>query len=73
MDRRAELGEWEDRARSTLAEFRAATTALLGDRVLADLVARLIDGSPEFAQWWPQHDVAGVAASACDLSTAPAG
>ena len=51
--------DWEDRARSTLAEFRAATTLLVDDPVLRELVERLTARSAEFAAWWPQHDVAG--------------
>jgi hypothetical protein len=51
--------DWEDRARSTLAEFRAGTTQLVDDPVLRELVSGLVERSPEFAAWWPQHDVAG--------------
>ncbi len=51
--------DWEDRARSTLAEFRAATTLLFDDPTLIDLIERISASSPEFAAWWPQHDVAG--------------
>jgi len=53
------IGDWEDRARSTLAEFRAGTTLLFDDPVLIDLVDRVAACSPEFAEWWPEHDVAG--------------
>ena len=56
---RALIADWEDRARSTLAEFRAGTTLLFDDPVLIDLVERVAACSPEFAQWWPEHDVAG--------------
>lgn len=51
--------DWEDRARSTLAEFRASTSALFADSVLVALVDRIAGSSAEFAEWWPQHDVAG--------------
>jgi hypothetical protein len=27
--------------------------------MVADLIGRLLTQSPEFAAWWPQHDVAG--------------
>ncbi len=56
---RALIVDWEDRARSTLAEFRASTTRLMDDPVVIDLIARLLTHSAEFAAWWPQHDVAG--------------
>ncbi len=50
--------DWDDRARSTLAEFRASTTLLFDDPTMIDLVARISTASAEFAAWWPQHDVA---------------
>ncbi len=53
------IGDWEDRARSTLAEFRASTTLLFDDPVMIDLIERISSASPEFARWWPLHDVAG--------------
>ncbi len=53
------MADWEDRARSTLAEFRASTTLLVDDPVMIDLVERVSARSREFAMWWPQHDVAG--------------
>lgn len=53
------IADWEDRARSTLAEFRASTTLLFDDPVLIDLVDRVAAASPQFTEWWPQHDVAG--------------
>lgn len=56
---RALIVDWDDRARSTLAEFRASTTLLMDDPVVTDLVDRLLTRSPEFAAWWPLHDVAG--------------
>lgn len=58
-DARALIVDWHDRARSTLAEFRASSTLLYGDPLMTDLVARLEANSPEFAAWWPEHDVAG--------------
>lgn len=56
---RALIIDWEDRARSTLAEFRASTTRLMDDPVVIDLIDRLMAQSAQFATWWPQHDVAG--------------
>jgi transcriptional regulator with XRE-family HTH domain len=53
------IADWEDRARSTLAEFRAGTTLLFDDPLVTALVERIAAASSEFAQWWPQHDVAG--------------
>ncbi|MEO7397404.1 MAG: helix-turn-helix transcriptional regulator [Ilumatobacteraceae bacterium] len=53
------IADWEDRARSTLAEFRASTTLLFDDALMIELVERIASTSAEFARWWPQHDVAG--------------
>jgi transcriptional regulator with XRE-family HTH domain len=50
--------DWDIHARQALAEFRAGTSSLRGDPDLAELVGRLTDVSPEFAAWWPEHDVA---------------
>jgi transcriptional regulator with XRE-family HTH domain len=50
--------DWDIHARQALAEFRAGTTALRGDPELAELVDVLTAASPEFAAWWPEHDVA---------------
>jgi transcriptional regulator with XRE-family HTH domain len=51
--------DWDLHARHTLAEFRAATTAVRHDEVMGALVGRLSEVSPEFRSWWPEHDVAG--------------
>jgi transcriptional regulator with XRE-family HTH domain len=56
---RSLIGGWADRARSTLAEFRASTTLLFDDPDMIALIDRIAARSPEFAEWWPQHDVAG--------------
>ncbi|MCU1365878.1 MAG: putative DNA-binding protein [Ilumatobacteraceae bacterium] len=53
------IADWEDRARSTLAEFRAGTTMFFDDPLVIELIDRIATASTEFAEWWPQHDVAG--------------
>jgi transcriptional regulator with XRE-family HTH domain len=52
------LDDWPAQARRILAEFRAGTAALRDDPQVATLVDRLRAASPEFADWWPQLDVA---------------
>jgi len=52
-------GEWEAEARRTLSQFRAETVPLRDDPAVATLVARLLEVSLEFRDWWPRHDVAG--------------
>jgi hypothetical protein len=51
--------DWTDLARRTLAEFRAGTVALRDTPEVSILVDRLLAASAEFAEWWPQLDVAG--------------
>jgi hypothetical protein len=49
--------DWESEARFMLSQFRADTTLLRSDPAVIDLVDRLLAASPEFAEWWPRHDV----------------
>jgi transcriptional regulator with XRE-family HTH domain len=51
--------DWEDQARRSLAEFRAATAPLRNDPAVVSLVERLRTESTEFETWWLQADVAG--------------
>ncbi len=57
-DARELIVEWEEQARRIMAEFRAGTAAVRADPRVAQLVARLVAASTEFATWWPQQDVA---------------
>ena len=52
------LADWADQARRIMAEFRSSTASLRDDSHYVDLVDRLVTASPEFAEWWPQLDVA---------------
>jgi transcriptional regulator with XRE-family HTH domain len=56
--RRRLFVDWENVARGALATFRADCAPYIGDPDVEGLVARLTRVSPEFAAWWPQHDVA---------------
>jgi transcriptional regulator with XRE-family HTH domain len=56
---RSLIVDWDIHARQALAEFRAATSGVRGDPIFAELVAKLNEASPEFAAWWPEHDVSG--------------
>jgi transcriptional regulator with XRE-family HTH domain len=55
---RALVGDWDEQARRILAEFRAGTAERRTDPLVVQLVSRLVEASPEFAEWWPQLDVA---------------
>jgi transcriptional regulator with XRE-family HTH domain len=57
-DLRTLLVDWADEAQRALAQFRAETEHLAELDERRDLVARLSTASPQFAQWWAQHDVA---------------
>ena len=47
---------WEQIARGTLAEFRAASARYPGDSWFEELIEELKRISPEFCRWWPHHD-----------------
>ncbi|BBY29986.1 helix-turn-helix transcriptional regulator [Mycolicibacterium sediminis] len=53
------LADWEDTSQRFLAEFRAEVGSRLGDPSLLELVARLVDASPEFQAGWERHDIGG--------------
>jgi transcriptional regulator with XRE-family HTH domain len=50
--------DWDLHARQALAEFRASTTGLRDDPLMAAMVERLRTASDEFDRWWAEHDVA---------------
>jgi len=49
---------WADRARHTIAQFRAAHDVWAGDPAFTGLAARLTAGCREFAAWWDDHSIA---------------
>ncbi|MCB0163664.1 MAG: helix-turn-helix domain-containing protein [Anaerolineae bacterium] len=53
---RRHFPNWEQMARGVLAEFRTASVRYPGDADFTDLIEALKRSSPEFCQWWPQHD-----------------
>ncbi|HET8664718.1 MAG TPA: helix-turn-helix transcriptional regulator [Nocardioides sp.] len=48
----------ENGARHAVARFRTHLANHLGDPLAQELVGRLLDASPFFAELWPEHDVA---------------
>ncbi|MGH2459196.1 MAG: hypothetical protein ACRDIY_10050 [Chloroflexota bacterium] len=52
---RRERPQWEQVARSMLAEFRTASARYPDDRWFEELIDDLKQVSPEFCQWWPHH------------------
>jgi transcriptional regulator with XRE-family HTH domain len=48
---------WEDTARRNLARFRAEHARRIGDATFTERIAELTAASPEFAAWWPKHEV----------------
>lgn len=51
------LSDWDELAPQTLAMFRADSAQYAGDPDFERLIAMLKRQSPEFAAWWPRHDV----------------
>ena len=54
---RSLIVNWPARAQDTLARFRTDYGRHAGDAHFVQLVERLKSVSPEFAQWWPRHDI----------------
>ncbi|WP_165423688.1 helix-turn-helix transcriptional regulator [Ktedonosporobacter rubrisoli] len=54
---RQRLVGWEDYAQEALAVFRAKSRHVVDDPDVVRLVDELERVSPEFRQWWPQHNV----------------
>jgi transcriptional regulator with XRE-family HTH domain len=54
---RSLLVDWPTRTQDTLARFRADYGRHAGDAHFVQLVERLKSVSPEFAEWWPRHDI----------------
>lgn len=51
--------DWPAEARRVLSQFRADIAPWRDEPAVVDLVARLRAASPEFDEWWVEHDVAG--------------
>src|SRR4051794_16671805 len=52
------LADWPVQARRILAEYRSGTAAMRNDPQVVAMLDRLMAVSAEFAEWWPQIDVA---------------
>jgi transcriptional regulator with XRE-family HTH domain len=52
---------WADEAKRMVAQFRATHDVWAGDPAFADLLARLRQGSAEFAKWWEAHEIRSTA------------
>jgi MmyB-like transcription regulator ligand binding domain len=61
---RRRLLDWEQHAQRVLAQFRDASRYFVDDPWFPAFVDRLQRRSPEFAAWWPRHDVGRVQATA---------
>jgi transcriptional regulator with XRE-family HTH domain len=54
---RLRLVDWPSRAQDILARFRGDYGHHAGEPHFVELVERVQAASPEFAVWWPRHDV----------------
>ena len=50
---------WTEEAKRVVAQFRATHDLWAGDPAFVELLTRLRNGSPEFAEWWEAHDIRG--------------
>lgn len=64
---RQRLLDWERHAQRVLAQFRDASRYFVDDPWFPAFVDRLQRRSPEFAAWWPRHDVRRVQATAKEI------
>jgi transcriptional regulator with XRE-family HTH domain len=53
--------DWAREARRMLAQFRPTYDLFAGDPAFVELIARLNQGSKEFAAWWQAHELRSVA------------
>jgi transcriptional regulator with XRE-family HTH domain len=58
-DFRHRFVDWEGMAQRILAQFRAGSSRYRDDEQLDALITDLQHCSPEFAHWWPRHEVQG--------------
>ncbi len=56
---RRRLVDWEGIAQRILAQFRASRSRYTDDAQFEAMIRDLQHVSPEFARWWPHHDVRG--------------
>jgi hypothetical protein len=54
---RSMMVDWPTRAQDAIARFRADYGRYAGDPHFVELVQRLIAISPDFAEYWPRHDL----------------
>ncbi len=56
---RERLADWEEDTRAVVARLRAMSANRDGDQQLATMIGELKETSPEFSEWWSDHDVLG--------------
>ena len=56
-DFRSRIPEWEKNSRRLIGEFRASLGESVDNPWVLQLIELLKSDSPEFAKWWPEHDV----------------
>ena len=50
---------WEDHAQRLIAQFRLAYTRFVGDEWFKTIINELSKESPQFYEWWSNHEVLG--------------
>ncbi|MCW2601006.1 MAG: family transcriptional regulator [Frankiales bacterium] len=56
---RASMPDWESAAPRLVAQFRSAMAEHVAEPVWKGLLTRLLDASPEFAEFWERYEVLG--------------
>lgn len=69
---RERLRSWEAEARRVLAEFRSSVSETLDNPWILEVVDYMKKESPEFSQWWPEHDVRDNAPTQVNVHSAAA-
>jgi transcriptional regulator with XRE-family HTH domain len=66
---RDNLNDWAVNVRRLIAEFRSSLSDSLEDPWVLQVVNMLKEESPEFSQWWREHDVRDKSVAMLDLNT----
>ncbi len=67
------FGDWETIAKRLLAQFRIYFAKNMNDQWYNEMVGKLKQNSPEFAEWWQQHEVFGIPAGKKEIFHSKAG
>ena len=67
------FGDWETIAKRLLAQFRIYFAKNMDDPWYIEMVEKLKQNSPEFGEWWQQHEVFGIPTGKKEILQSKAG